>query len=273
MMRLFHQFTCHGEILSGTLDDGRKPCGLLIISGGNEIRAGAHAGMAKLAQKLAAEGFPVFRYDRRGIGDSSGINQGFLESKTDIIAATEYFRKISPSVTKIVAFGNCDAASALALFGENLAIDRFVLANPWVIEQIDTENQAPTAPPPSAIRSRYWQRLKNPMSIIDLLTGKIDFRKLLQGLKQAFQKQENTSLSIRIESGLIGLNKPCKILLASRDTTARAFLAAWNSKDYARARALPHITTETIDSASHGFADNRSQKWLENWILDVLKNT
>jgi len=272
MMRSFHQFICEDALLAGTLDAGQKPVGLLIVSGGNEIRSGAHSGMSRTARKVAAQGFPVFRYDRRGIGESSGTNGGFLESGADIDAATEYFRQTNPKITRIVAFGNCDAASALALFGDGKALDGFVLANPWVIEETDSPSETPTAPPPSAIRSRYWERLKNPQSIIDLFTGKINLRKLANGLKQATQKQENTGLSIRIKDGLIRLNRPCKILLASRDTTARAFLAAWNSKDFADAEALPNITTETLDSASHSFADEHSKGWLENQLLEVLEN-
>ncbi|MEP2750764.1 MAG: hydrolase 1, exosortase A system-associated [Parasphingorhabdus sp.] len=272
MTRSFHQFICEDAMLAGTLDRGPRSTGLLIVSGGNEIKAGAHAGMAKLAQKLADQGFPVFRYDRRGIGDSSGSNSGFLEARADIDAATEYFRETHPNLTKIVAFGNCDAATALALFGNKIAIDQTVLANPWVIEEADLTSQAPTNPPPSAIRSRYWARLKNPRSIIDLFTGKINFRKLASGLQQATQKQENTALANDLKNGLIQLEKPCHILLASQDTTARAFLAAWNSQDFAAARALPNITIETLDSASHSFADDQSKRWLEDQLLDILKN-
>lgn len=271
MIRSFHQFGCNEDMLAGTLDEGQKSTGLLIVSGGNEIKSGAHGGMAKLAQKMAGNGFPVFRYDRRGIGDSSGTNHGFLDSQDDIIAATEYFRETSPNVSKIVGFGNCDAATALTLFGSDIAIDSFVLANPWVIETNDIISEAPTAPPPSAIRSRYWERLKDPKSIVDLLTGKIDLRKLASGLKQATQKQENTNLSIRLQTGLVRLNKPSRILLASRDTTARAFLAAWNSKDYAAARAMSNIVTMSLDSASHSFADESSRFWLENQILEALE--
>lgn len=272
MTRSFHQFPCEDALLAGTLDGGHKSIGLLIVSGGNEVRSGAHAGMAKLAQTFANQGFPVFRYDRRGIGESGGTNGGFLESGADIDAATDYFRETNPKLTKMVAFGNCDAASALAFFGDTTALDGFILANPWVIEEAATSSDAPTTPPPSAIRSRYWERLKNPRSIMDLFTGKINLRKLANGLKQATQKQENTGLSIRIKDGLTRLNKPCKILLASRDTTARAFLATWNSKDFADVKALPNITTETLDSASHSFADAHSKNWLENQLLEAIQN-
>ena len=272
MTRSFHQFACEDQILAGTLDHGQSKTGLLIVSGGNEIRSGAHAGMAKLAQHISAKGYPVFRYDRRGIGDSSGANRGFLETQTDIQSAVEYFCESHPHIEKMVAFGNCDAASALALFGSAIAIDGFILANPWVIENAESASDEPTAPPPSAIRSRYWERLKNPRSIIDLLTGKINLRKLANGLKQATQKQENSSLSIQVRDGLTRLDKPCHILLASRDTTARTFLAAWNSKAFTETRTMPHITTASLDSASHSFADAPAKLWLEKQILAILDN-
>lgn len=272
MKRSFHQFRCQEDILAGTLDEGPLSTGLLIISGGNEIRSGSHSGMAKLARHIAAQGYPVFRYDRRGIGDSSGTNRGFLETQDDIRAALACFQEANPHIQKSVAFGNCDAASALALFGADMPLDSLILANPWVIEEPAIAAGAPAAPPASAIRSRYWQRLKNPKSLIDLLTGKINLRKLAKGLKQATQKQENTALSIQFRDGLARLDKPCRIILASRDTTALSFLAAWNSKDFADARALPHITTETRDTASHSFADNSSKRWLEEQLLEVLKH-
>jgi hypothetical protein len=64
-MRTVTAFACAGETLVGTLDTATGETGLLIVSGGNEIRIGAHRGMALLAQRLAARGVPVFRFDRR----------------------------------------------------------------------------------------------------------------------------------------------------------------------------------------------------------------
>jgi alpha/beta superfamily hydrolase len=140
----------------GNLDEGHKSTGLLIVSGGNEIRAGAHAGMAKLAQLVAAEGYPVFRYDRRGIGDSGGTNAGFMASAADIAAASEHFRKVNPKLDKVVGFGNCDAATALVLFTEQAKLNALILANPWVIDEANDDTEIPTTPAPSWIRARYW---------------------------------------------------------------------------------------------------------------------
>ena len=71
-MRKLIAFPCAGETLIGTLDAAPGRVGLLIVAGGNEIRCGAHRGMALLAAEVAARGYPAFRYDRRGIGDSTG---------------------------------------------------------------------------------------------------------------------------------------------------------------------------------------------------------
>ncbi|WP_334007723.1 hypothetical protein [Sphingomonas aerolata] len=116
-MRRLIAVPCEGETLVATLDEAAGATGVLIVSGGNEIRSGAHRGMAMLARRLAAGGTPVFRYDRRGIGDSSGENRGFLSAQADLVAAAAAFRAAVPHVTRLVGFGNCDAASALALFG------------------------------------------------------------------------------------------------------------------------------------------------------------
>ncbi|QJB68452.1 hydrolase 1, exosortase A system-associated [Parasphingorhabdus halotolerans] len=269
MTRSFHQFNCDGDALYGTLDSGSHTTALLIVSGGNEIRAGAHAGMARLAESLSQKDFPVFRYDRRGIGDSSGHNGEFLTSRADILAATQYLGQTVPNLKKIIGFGNCDAATSLALFSR---LDGLILANPWVIETSESTSETASKTAASAIRARYWNRLKNPRTIIDALSGKIDFRKFLGGLKQVTQKQENTGLSIKLRDALLELERPCRILLAKRDTTALAFQAAWNSSDFRAVKTKTNITSNTLESASHSFADDFARKWLENEILEFLES-
>ena len=272
MTRSFHQIACKGEMLAATLDSGKSSTALMIVSGGNEIRSGAHGGMAQLALRISGHGFPVLRYDRRGIGDSSGENREFLSSAEEIAAANRLFRQQQPQIGKIIAFGNCDAATALALYGPDAGLDGYMLANPWVIEQSsEPENEEPTISS-AAIRSRYWDRIRNPRTIIDLLSGKIDLRKLLRGLKQAAKVEENSALSIRLRDALVNIDGNSRILLAKRDTTARAFLAAWNSSDFASLRDSTDITLETLDSASHSFADATAKDWLVGKLLEALRS-
>src|SRR3546814_4572846 len=93
---------CSSDLrLAASIDEGRMDTGLLIVSGGNELRSGAHRGMAKLAARLARDGFPVFRFDRRGVGDSEGENGGFLSSGPDIAEAVAAFLRASPGLRRI----------------------------------------------------------------------------------------------------------------------------------------------------------------------------
>ncbi|MEH6662787.1 MAG: hydrolase 1, exosortase A system-associated [Parasphingorhabdus sp.] len=271
MTRSFHQIACESDSLAATLDAGTSTTALLIVSGGNEIRSGAHSGMAALALRISKQGFPVLRYDRRGIGESSGENQGFLSSADEIKAAVQYLRQTQPHVKSVLAFGNCDAATALALFGPDAGVDGYMLANPWVIEAGHEPDKAEPTMSAGAIRARYWDRIKNPRTIIDLLSGKIDFGKLLKGLKQASRAEENSGLSLRLRDALSALEANTLILLAKRDTTARAFLAAWNSADFAQTSGKPAITLETLDSASHSFADEAARNWLTEKLLEALR--
>ena len=89
MKRLHLSFECREDRCAATLDSAPGTTGLLMVSGGNEIRAGAFNGQSRLAAEIAAAGFPVFRFDRRGIGDSEGTNRGFRKSTKDIAAGDE----------------------------------------------------------------------------------------------------------------------------------------------------------------------------------------
>lgn len=266
-------FACDGARLMGTLDNAKGDTGVLIVSGGNEIRCGAYAGQAHLAAVFAGQGIPVFRYDRRGVGDSEGTNDGFEASHDDIAAAVTAFRDAAPHMRRIVAFGNCDAATALALFHGGLSIDALVLANPWIIEtaaQEDTFYMAAPNPSPAAIRARYWARLKNPQSITDLLTGKIDIKKLVSGIVKAVVKSTPTVLAKQMAGALAQTDVPVRILIAKRDTTALEFVSMWFGDQYTVARVKTNITLTSVDTASHSFADTQSNAWLIDQINIAL---
>lgn len=270
-MRRIIGFECSGDRLVGTLDMADGTTGLIIVSGGNEIRSGAHGGQATIAQHFAALGYPVFRYDRRGIGESEGENRGFAESADDIAAAVTTFRAEVPHVRWLLAFGNCDAATALAIFHAGLAIDALVLANPWVIESV--QGDAPTTPTASAIRARYITRLKSPRAVLDLLTGKIDLKKLAGGLARAATKEVPGGLAARLADALATTARPVHILIAKRDTTALAFMGAYQDTMFDAVRAKPNITLSTTVSASHSFADADANIWLIERLKEALART
>ncbi len=263
-MRRHLSFSCEGAELAATLDDAPGTAGLLIVSGGNEVRSGAHRGLAMLAAALAAAGFPVLRFDRRGIGDSGGSNGGFRSSEPDIIAALAAFRKAAPGVTRIAAFGNCDAATALALLPESGGLDALILSNPWVIE---TPGDTPT---PQAVRARYRRKLADPAALIDLLRGRVDLKKLGRGLAIAGKGTALGPLARDMAQGLAGFAGRVHILAASRDATSSAFMGAWESEMFKALRASPAVKLHRIDSGSHSYAGEAEQQWLRERVLAVL---
>ncbi|MHA4836091.1 hydrolase 1, exosortase A system-associated [Sphingopyxis sp. MSC1_008] len=264
-MRRQLSFECEGATLAATLDEATGSTGLLIVSGGNEIRSGAHRGMAMLAARIAEAGHPVFRFDRRGTGDSEGANGGFESSGPDIGAAIAAFREAAAQVTHIVAFGNCDAASALLLH-QPLALDGLIVANPWTYDGDAEEAEEPALPPASAIRARYLARLKDPKSLLRLIKGEVDFRKLFRGisaLKAPVAPAAPDSLAAQIDRAITELDTPTTILLASGDRTAQAFIEKCPS-------TLNRVPVERLASASHSFAGDDGE-WLAARILAALK--
>ncbi len=268
-MRRMIGFDCRDDRLVGTLDEADGTTGLLIVSGGNEIRSGAYAGQAVMAQHFASLGYPVFRYDRRGVGDSEGVNRGFENSADDIAAAVRTFHAEALHMKRIVAFGNCDAATALAFFHEG--IDSLMLANPWIIEATSIADDAPTPPSAAAVRARYLARLKNPRSLIDLLTGKVDLKKLAGGLAKAAQREAPSGLAARLASSLAASSVPTHVLVADRDTTAMAFMGAYRDALFDPVRARADVALARCDSASHSFADPTARAWLYDQIERALK--
>lgn len=262
MSRLLLSFGCGELRLAATLDTAPGTTGLLIVSGGNEIRAGAFSGQSQLAARIALAGFPVFRFDRRGVGDSEGENRGFRHSARDIAAAIEAFRAIAPQIGRIVAFGNCDAASALMLAG-GAGLDGMVLSNPWTIEQGSEGAPADSTPPPAAIRARYLEKLRNPREIARLLRGGVDLRKLTRGLVRAVAPAPApSSLAGEMRAGLSRFEGNVRILIATADRTAQVFETAWDRND-------PRI--HRCEGAGHAYIEPEHGDWLKAQILAALR--
>jgi len=250
-------FDCAGSSLAASIDDAHGTTGLLIVTGGNETRAGAFSNQAQLAADVAAAGHPVLRFDRRGVGDSEGVNMGFRESAEDIAAALAAFRAQSPGLRRVVAFGNCDAASALMLSG-GAGFDGLVLSNPWTYES----DQADAPPPPSAIRARYAAKLRNPRELLRLITGKVSFAKLARGLVSASaNKAAPSALAETMKAGLAGFSGPVRLLVAERDRTGQAFVSSWGGRD-------PRL--KRCADADHAYSDEASRQWLLAQILAAL---
>ena len=265
-MRRHTNFACNSDTLVGTLDPGDASAGLLIVTGGNELRCGPYGSHAELAQKISAIGFPVLRFDRRGVGDSSGYNAGFAQSMDDIAAAITEFRSAFPRMKHVVAYGNCDAASAMML-SQGRGCDALVLANPWTFEP-ETDAAPETEPQlqmtPGAIRAHYLRRLTDPRALWRLLTGKVRIGQMAGSLADAAKAAPPpSSLAQEMAAGLAQFSGAVTLLIAEHDRTGQVFLSHWNAADQ-RLRICP--------KAGHSFVEPQARIWLQGQLLGALRS-
>ena len=260
-MRHLLIFDCAGAQLAGSLDAASGSTGLLMVTGGSQTRVGSHRMFERLAAGLAADGVPCFRYDRRGVGDSAGDDPGFRGSGPDLAAAWAEFRRAQPQLTRVIGFGLCDGATALALCGERL--DGLILANPWLVEAEAGQ------PPPAAIRARYRERLLSRSGWWILLTGAVSYRKLLGGLAKIVRPADG-DLAQEVARALRQQRAPIRLILARGDATAIAAEAEWRKPAFAsiRARAGEIISVETD---SHTFARPGDEGALASAVRDALR--
>ena len=266
MKRRHIAFECHGETLVGSLDGGDAAAGLLIVTGGNELRCGPYGSHAELAHKIAGAGFPVMRFDRRGVGDSSGYNAGFSMSSDDIAAAIASFHAAFPRMKRIVAYGNCDAASALML-AQGKGCDALVLANPWIFEpapDAQPEQEPQPQMTPGAVRAHYLRRLTDPRALLRLLTGKVKLRQMAGSLVDAAKlTPPPTALAQEMAAGLAQFSGGVTLLIAENDRTGQVFLSQWNAADQ-RLRICP--------KAGHSFVEPQARIWLQGQLLGALRS-
>ena len=245
-MRHLLSFDCDGASLAGSLDSAAGDTGLLIVTGGTQTRVGSHRMFERLALALAGEGWPCFRFDRRGVGDSEGENADFKGSGPDLAAAAAAFRREQPQIVRLLGFGLCDGASALALHGRTAGLDGYILVNPWFVEAEAGER------PPAAIKSHYKAQLLSLSGWKRLLSGSISYKKLFKGLRKIVASGPST-LAGEIAVSMARSRLPAQLILATRDSTAIAARAEWESPAFKAVRDA-NPAPVAIDSDSHTFS-------------------
>jgi exosortase A-associated hydrolase 1 len=261
-MRRLLTFDCDGAWLGAALDDAKGKTGVLLVGGGTQTRIGSHRMFERLAAALAAAGYPCFRYDRRGVGDSEGEDPGWRGSGPDLAAAAAAFRRELRGLERAIGFGLCDGASTLALHGAETGLQGAILVNPWFVES------EADAPPAAAIRHHYRERLLSLEGWKKILGGSVSYRKLFRGLGRIAASRPS-SLAEEVADSLDGGGFPVALVLAGGDATAIAAGSVWASKRFERIRnasAAPY----RIESDSHTFARAGDDKALLQACLTAL---
>lgn len=273
-------FACEGAALVGVVHlpavSARR--GLLIVVGGPQYRAGSHRQFLLIARRLAEEGYPVMRFDHRGIGDSDGPFTGFEALDADIAAAMNAFLAQCPQIEEVVLWGLCDAASAILFYAhQDARVSGIVLLNPWV--------RTPESEAETYLRHYYLRRLTDRGFWQSAVSGEVNpvasARSLCRLLSQRFAGvarlrstlQQARPLADRMAEGLDRFAGPVLLVICGQDLTAREFDdAAKRSPSWQQLLVATRVTRRDLVSADHTFSRRSWRDSVIDWTLRWLRS-
>lgn len=269
-------FDCAGDKLVGVLHfpanlsaEPRKPVVVNVV-GGPQYRVGSHRQFVLTARHLAAHGYPVFRFDYRGMGDSEGDFRTFEFVAQDIECALDIVRDEFPS-RAVVLMGLCDGASAILMYPRlGTSVAGVALLNPWV--------RSETTIARTFARHYYGKRVFSTDFWAKVLRLDWDFRSsvasLVGNLRRATVRVDSddaASFVDRMKKGFSKLNVPTLIALSERDLTAREFEdLTINDRAWSALMRRPNVRLARIVGADHTLSSAASIEHFDSVLLDWL---
>ncbi len=283
-------FRCTGQTAVGILHLCQEPAkrGVLIVVGGPQYRVGSHRQFVLLARHLAQSGYPVFRFDHVGIGDSPGDSEGFEHIHTDIAAAVDTFMEQMPGLEEIVIWGLCDAASAALFYAyTDQRIAGLVLANPWVRTEAGIAE--------SYLKRYYLSRVASADFWRKLIRGELHVVRALRSFAAMLRNAvagrlrrigqapgaepygdgckplPNLTLPERMLTGMERFQGRTLFILSGEDLTAGEFVDCVNrSAGWKNVFGQAAVKQCQIDEADHTFSRrawrDTVSRWTEEWL-------
>lgn len=282
-------FRCHGEPLVGILHrpaSVQKRRGVVIVVGGGpQYRAGGHRQLTLWARRLCAEGYPVLRFDYRGMGDAHGEFRGFEHIDDDIRTAIDRFQAEIPGVDQIVLWGECDASSAILFYAfRDPRVKGAILLNPWVRTEAGEAK--------AILRHYYLQRLMQPSfwkKLVSLRFNPVASLSSAIGLLRqtrtaasptpttdstvatATELPRDLPLPERLLAGITRFQGPVMLVMSGRDLIAREFdeLVRCSPAWQAQFAAKP-VSRHDFPEADHTFSSAQQRDQVVSWSLAWL---
>jgi uncharacterized protein len=236
---------------------------IVIIVGGPQYRAGSHRQFVLTARHLAGRGYPVLRFDYRGMGDSAGEKGHFERVSVDVRTAIDALVREQPKITRVVLWGLCDGASAALLYCHQVRDPRvagLVLLNPWV--------RSATTEAAARVKHYYLQRLRSAVFWRKLLSGQVAVSAVSElgaslrlmvlgrGAKQEPLREPKT-FQDRMAAAWRDLDRPVLLVLSGSDQTAREFEEVCATQPAWRGALQGRMVTRyDALAADHTFSDN-----------------
>ena len=273
-------FGCAQETLVGILakpNSAALSTGVVVIVGGPQYRAGSHRQFVLLSRALANAGFPVLRFDYRGMGDGTGDKTDFLQTTSDIGAAIDLLRREQPSVNGVALWGLCDAASAALLYcheTHDKRVTGLCLLNPWVRSDASLAR--------AHVKHYYLDRLKQKEFWLKLISGKIAGEALaglwrnvrLMGLKtQGSADATQAPFQVRMAQAWARFEGSILLLLSANDYTAKEFLEhAAVDQAWVGLMDKRQVIRHEVANADHTFSNGECRAIAENLTIEWLRS-
>ena len=277
-------FDCQGERLVGVIahpassstgDKRPKEVGVVVIVGGPQYRVGSHRQFLHLARALAAEGYPVMRFDVRGMGDSTGDLHTFEHITPDIGRAIDTLQHCAPQVRHVVLWGLCDGASAALLYCQDTSDARvkgLCLLNPWVRSEASLAK--------THVKHYYTQRLRQREFWVKLFSGQVAWGALAglgRNIKMALSRPSagpsaaQLPYQDRMAVAWDDFEGDMLLLLSGDDYTAKEFLEhTGSSPAWSLALVKERLIQRIEPEADHTFSQRRFDAVVPNHALDLL---
>lgn len=267
------QFTCLEKRLYGILhlpDAVSPPASVvLVLTGGPQVRIGAHRLYVGLSRYLADHGVPTLRFDYEGLGDSDGKFVGYQHAGGSITSAISFLRQRFGQELKVFIWSLCDGSTAAMLYAaqEQDVVQGLVLCNPYLMSEDELAR--------ATVKYYYYKRIFNRLFWKKLFSFKVNliysFKSLSTSLCTAriFCRNKETddvspSISRIFCRALAEYPHPVRIILSSDDIVASAFIdlvgkyyVAADESD-AELKVVPQI----IKGANHTFTEPESKREL-----------
>lgn len=250
---------------------------VIVVGGGPQYRVGGHRQLVLWSRRLAADGYPVLRFDYRGMGDSHGAFPGFEDIDEDIHTAMDVMCTEAPSVRQIVLWGECDAAAAILFYAyRDPRVAGVVLLNPWARTE---SGQARTV-----LKHYYLDRLTQPSfwrKLFGLQFNPVVALRSALSLLAKSRPQPNPAAAImpsasslttalprsmplpdKLLAGFSRFTGAVLLVISGRDLIAKEFDdLIRGSKEWGKALAGNRTTRRDIGQADHTFssAEQRDQ--------------
>ena len=270
MQTTVQMFRARGDALAGILHLPAQPArhGVLVIVGGPQYRVGSHRQFVLLARALAAAGFPVLRFDYRGMGDSDGGPRSFEQINDDIRAAVDALQAAVPGLEDVALWGLCDGAAAGLLYAAlDKRVSRLILLNPWVrTEATLARSYVSEYYAKRILDPEFWRKLGSGqvrigaalLSFLGMLWRAIGRRQpppgAVSGAGDAKAEADSELLPERLRKALMTFKGRTLIILSGRDLTAGEFRDVARIPAWQRLLGSPSVTQVTLVDADHTFS-------------------